>query len=211
MPAETWFIFDLGNTVIKLAYERVLENIRKQADLQRDELVDVLEQAGGYRDMERGGVTFWEFYEFLCDRAGYRGSIREFHDVWSDFFDGPMPGIEDVLERVRAQYRVAFLSNSNEVHAEVIPRKFAALFAKDDRFIFSHRFHCAKPDPEIFLRALEVIGALPRHAVFVDDLLENVLAAKGLGMKAYQYLDSITLQRELEDEGLLPRSSVSYA
>jgi putative hydrolase of the HAD superfamily len=209
MPVETWFVFDLGNTVIKLAYERVIVNICRQSDVTRDQLVDLLEQAGGYRDMERGAATFWEFYEFLCDRSGYRGSIREFHDVWSDFFDGPVMGIEDVLDRIRKQYRVAFLSNSNEVHAEVIPRKFAALFTKDDRFIFSHRFKCAKPDPEIFFRALEVIGTLPRHAVFVDDLIENVLAAKGLGIKAYQFRDSITLQRELEDEGLLPRSSLS--
>lgn len=209
MPAETWFIFDLGNTVIKLAYERVLNNLARNSDMQRDELVEMLEQAGGYRDMERGAVTFWEFYEFLVDRTGYRGSIREFHETWSDFFDGPMLGIEDVLDRVRKQYRVAFLSNSNEVHAELIPRKFSALFTKDDRFIFSHRFKCAKPDQEIFARALEVIGSLPQHAVFIDDLIENVLAAKGLGMKSYQFRDAIQLQRELEDEGLLPRSGIS--
>ena len=204
MPKETWFLFDLGNTVIRLAYERVLENICRNASVGRDELVELLEDAGGYRDLERGGVTFWEFYEFLADKAGYRGSIRELHDVWSDFFDGPMPGIEDILDRVREHYRIAFLSNSNEVHAEVIPRKFGALFQKDDRFIFSYRFKCAKPDPELFQRALEVCGTLPAHVVFVDDLIENVFAARALGMKAYQYRDSLQLARELVAEGLLP-------
>ena len=207
MPTETWFIFDLGNTVIRLAYERVLTGICKEASVTRDELVEMLEQAGGYRDMERGAVTFWEFYEFLTERAGYRGSIRELHAIWSDFFDGPVAGIEEVLERVRERYRVAFLSNSNEVHAELIPRQFASLFRSDDRFIFSHRFHAAKPDPEIFRRALEVIGSLPQHAVFVDDLMENVNAALGLGMKAYQFEDSRTLLRDLERDGLLDASS----
>jgi putative hydrolase of the HAD superfamily len=153
--------------------------------------------------MERGAVTFWEFYEFLAERAGYRGSIRDLHNIWSDFFDGPVAGIEEVLDRVREKYRVAFLSNSNEIHAEVIPRVFAALFRSDDRFIFSHRFRVAKPDPEIFRRALEVIGALPQHAVFVDDLVENVMAARAIGMKAFQFRDSRTLLRELEAEGLL--------
>jgi putative hydrolase of the HAD superfamily len=207
MPAETWFLFDLGNTVIKLAYERVLENVRRQSSMTRDELVDLLEQSGGYRDMERGANTFQEFHEFLSDRAGYRGTLSEFHEVWSDFFDGPITGIEEVLERVRAMYRVAFLSNSNEVHAEVIPRKFAALFRKDDRFVFSHRFRVAKPDPEFFQRALEVVGALPHHAIFVDDLLENIIAARSLGMKAFQFHDSMTLVQELESEGLLPPKS----
>lgn len=204
MPSETWFLFDLGNTIIRIDYERVLGSIIKDASISRDELVELLEEPGGYRDMERGTVTFWEFYEFLCDRAGYRGSIREFHDLWSDFFAGPVDGIEDLLERVRNRYRVAFLSNSNEVHAELIPRQFSSLFRKDDRFVFSYRFLAAKPEPELFRRALEIIGSLPQHVVFVDDLVENVIAARSLGMKAFQFRDTPALAQELEDEGLLP-------
>jgi HAD superfamily hydrolase (TIGR01509 family) len=203
MPLETWFIFDLGNTVIKLAYERVLETICRNASMKRDALVDLLEKPGGYRDLENGAITFVDFYEFLCDKAGYRGTLRDFQALWADFFDGPMPGIEDLLERVRTRYRVAFLSNSNEVHAEVIPRKYAAIFRRDDRFVFSHRFRCAKPDPEIFRRALEVIGARPQQTVFVDDMVENVIAARALGMTAYQYVDALSLTAELERDELL--------
>ena len=199
----TWFLFDLGNTLIKLAYERVLAGICRDATVTRDELLEILEEPGGYRDMERGAVSFWEFYEFICDKTGYRGSIRDFHELWSDFFDGAMPGIEELLERVRARYRVAFLSNSNEVHAELIPRKFSSLFAKDDRFIFSHRIKVAKPDPEIFRRALDTIGALAHQVVYVDDLSENVAAARSLGMQAFQFIDTLTLTRQLEAEGLL--------
>jgi len=199
----TWFVFDLGNTVIRLAYERVLENICRSSSVKRDELVRILEGSGGYRDLERGLVTFWDFYDFLCAHAGYRDSIREFHKLWSDFFDGTMPGIEDVLDRVRKKYRVAFLSNSNEVHAEVIPRQFATLFEKSDRFIFSHRFRTAKPDPEMFHRMLEVLGALPKQVVFIDDLMQNVNAARNLGILSFQFHDSLTLMEELEHEGLL--------
>lgn len=201
--ATTWFLFDLGNTLIKLAYERVLENICRESTVQRDDLIDILEAPGSYRDMERGAVTFWEFYEFICDKTGYRGSIRDFHELWSDFFEGTMPGIEELLERVRARYRVAFLSNSNEVHAELIPRKFSSLFAKDDRFIFSHRVKVAKPDPEIFRRALDTIGALAHQVVYIDDLSENVAAARSLGMQAFQFIDTLSLTRQLEGEGLL--------
>jgi HAD superfamily hydrolase (TIGR01509 family) len=198
-----WFLFDVGNTVIKVAYERVLENICKRAAIERDELVEIFEAPGAYRDLERGAVSFAEFYHFLCDKAGYRGSQQELQETWSDFFDGPLPGIEDLLDRLRRRYRIAFLSNSNEVHAELIPRKFATLFQKDDRFIFSHRFRCAKPDPEMFRRALEVIGALPTQAAFVDDMLDNVLAARALGITAFQFRDSFALERELNLAGLM--------
>ena len=199
----TWFLFDLGNTLIKLAYERVLANICRNASTSRDELIEILEAAGGYRDMERGAVTFPEFYEFIADRSGYRGSLRDFHEVWSDFFDGTLPGVEELLQRVRAKYRVGFLSNSNEVHAELIPRRFSGLFQKDDRFIFSHRFRVAKPDPEIFQRALEVLGTTAPQVVYVDDLIENVLAARSVGMRAFQYIDTPSLTKQLADEELL--------
>jgi HAD superfamily hydrolase (TIGR01509 family) len=203
MSEITWFIFDLGNTVIKLAYERVLENICKRAAIERDELVGLLESPGAYRDLERGAVSFADFHEFLSDKAGYRGSLHDLQETWSDFFDGTLPGIEDLLDRLRKRYRIAFLSNSNEVHADVIPKKFGALFEKDDRLIFSHRFRCAKPDLEMFQRALEIIGALPSQAALVDDLLENVLAARTLGMMAFQFRDTFQLERDLTDAGLL--------
>lgn len=199
----SWFLFDLGNTVIKLAYERVMENICRASNVNRDQLLEIFEDAGGYRDMERGATTFWDFYEFLSSRAGFRGDVHQFREIWSDFFDGTIPGIEDVLTQIRARYRVAFLSNSNEVHAEVIPRRFAGLFQKDDRFIFSYRFRVAKPDPEMFQRALEVVGAAAHQTVLVDDLIENVIGARAVGMKAYQFRDSPTLVRELTADGLL--------
>ena len=201
----TWFLFDLGNTVIKLAYERVMENICKASSTTRDELLELFEAPGSYRDMERGAASFADFHQTLRERAGYGGSLAEFQAVWTDFFDGPVPGIEEVLDEVRTRYRVAFLSNSNEIHAEAIPRMFAGLFRKDDRFIFSHRFQCAKPDPELYRRALEIVGALASQVVFIDDVLENVHAARGLGMHAIQFQDSESLLDTLRGDGLLGR------
>ena len=46
----SWFLFDLGNTIIKLAYERVIDNICKEATATRDELLQILEEPRGYRE-----------------------------------------------------------------------------------------------------------------------------------------------------------------
>ena len=199
----SWFLFDLGNTVIKLAYERVLANICRTATVGRNELVEILEMPGSYRDLERGALTFAEFHDFLRDRAGYRGSVQDLVAVWTDFFDGLMPGIEELLDRVRQKYRIAFVSNSNEVHATVIPRLFPTAFRDDDRLILSHRLKAAKPDPDFFRRALELLGSRPQNVVFIDDLIDNVLAARSVGIKAFQFADTSSLTRELEAEGLL--------
>lgn len=203
MVWHNWFLFDLGNTVVKLAYERVLQRLSADAAMSREELMRVLEGGGGYRDLERGSVSFLEFYQFLCDKAGYRGSLASLRDIWTDFFDGPVDGMEELLERVRLSYRVAFLSNSNEIHAEFIPRHFAGLFRRDDRFVFSHVHGCAKPDRMIYERALQILGALPNRVVFVDDLIENISAARDIGMAAYQFHSATQLSQELERDGIL--------
>lgn len=201
------FIFDLGNTVIKFAYERVIENICRESNVNRDQLLAIFEQPGGYRDMERGAATFLDFFELICDKATYHGNVRDFHRIWSDFFDGPIQGIEDVLERVRQQHRVAFLSNSNEVHAAVIPRMYATLFEKGEQLIFSHRYRLAKPDQEMFKIALELVGTTAKDAVLIDDMVENVLGAQSIGMTAFQFRDSKSLLQDLVREGLLPATS----
>ena len=61
----TWFVFDLGNTVIKLAYERVLENICRNAPASRDEVVELFEKPDSYHDLERGARSLAEFYDFV--------------------------------------------------------------------------------------------------------------------------------------------------
>lgn len=198
-----YFLFDLGNTLIKLDYERVLTNIRVDATISRDALVDLFEDAGGYRDLERGWVTFSNFYEFLVDKAGYRGGIRRMREIWEDFFDGTVAGSEDLLERVRDRYSVAFLSNSNEVHAEIIPKRFPNLFQRGDSLVFSHLLRVAKPDPAFFLRALEMIEAAPAECIFVDDLQENVRAAQSVGIRSFKFVDSVTLLQDLRREDLL--------
>jgi putative hydrolase of the HAD superfamily len=197
------FLFDLGNVVVQLDYERVITNLCSDGSLSRDGMIALLEQPGGYRDLERGAVSFADLHRVLRERAGYRGDLVRFREVWSDFFEGPVDGIERVLRRVRKEYRVAFLSNSNEVHAEVIRARFAELFRPEDIFIFSHEHGAAKPDRRIFVRALEILHTQPSRCIYVDDLVDNVAAAGAVGMTAFLFSGSELLLERLEEEGLL--------
>ena len=73
----------------------------------RDELVEMLEEPGAYRDMERGAVSFWEFYEFLCDTPAIAARSATSMSSGATSSTAPMPGAEELLERVRERYRVA--------------------------------------------------------------------------------------------------------
>jgi len=206
MPVYQWFVFDIGNVVIKLDYEQMLAAIVEESSTNRDGLIMVFERMGGARDLERGVITFGEFHEFLREKVQYRGTVDRLREVWNWVLDGPVNGIEDVIARVRERYRVAFLSNTNEVHVEEIMRRFGPLFEEDDRFVFSHRYGFVKPDPAIYQLALKVLGALPNQLIFVDDQPENVFAAKDQGILTFRFTSSLALVKDLENEGLLARN-----
>lgn len=203
MASPTWFVFDLGNVLIDLAFDRVVSNICRDAELPGEELVELLEGPGGYRDLERGAVSFAGLHELLRDRAGYTASLESFRELWADFFAGITPGMEELVRRVREQYRVGFLSNSNEVHAEVIPKMFPSLFRDEDVMIFSHEHSCAKPDPRMFRKALEILRAEGPDCLYVDDIEANVEAARSAGMIAFHFRGADALAEELQKGGYL--------
>ena len=79
----------------------------------------------------------------------------------------------------------AALSNSNELHWE---RNVHDLGVTDlfEVAISSHQVGLCKPDPRIYLAVLDRLGVSPEAVVFFDDVNENVVAASGLGMRAFQ-------------------------
>lgn len=205
MPVHQWFVFDIGNVVIKLDYERMLSAVVEDSNASREEVIQVLGRFGGYRELEIGATTFPEFYEFLREKIQYSGSLDRLREVWGWILDGPVEGIEELICRVRRQYRVAFLSNTNELLVEQINRRFGVLFEDEDRFIFSHRYGHVKPDPAIFQMALKVLGALPQQLIYVDDLAENVFAALDQGILTFRFTSALQLGKDLEEAGLLER------
>jgi HAD superfamily hydrolase (TIGR01509 family) len=53
--------------------------------------------------------------------------------------------------------------------------------------VFSHEAGLMKPDPGIYTHALEKFGLRAGAAFFIDDLAENVGAARGQGIRSHQY------------------------
>jgi putative hydrolase of the HAD superfamily len=61
-----------------------------------------------------------------------------------------------------------------------------------------------KPDPRIYQVALDRLGLSPPEAVFVDDFIENVEAARRLGMGGVHFVEPDQARDELD--GWLKRS-----
>jgi epoxide hydrolase-like predicted phosphatase len=105
------------------------------------------------------------------------------------------PRMLSLLKRLRPAYKVATICNSGSRAA--MERKFR-LSKLVDLMVFDDEEGISKPDERIYLRTLERLGMRPEEAVFVDDKIENVEAARRLGMYGIQFQDARQAVREIE-------------
>jgi epoxide hydrolase-like predicted phosphatase len=91
--------------------------------------------------------------------------------------------VEKVLELRAAGYRTALVTNNVREYSE----SWRALIPAADMFdviVDSSAVGMRKPDPRIYLMALEQLGVGADESVFLDDAPGNVEAARALGIHA---------------------------
>ncbi|MBI5349615.1 MAG: HAD-IA family hydrolase [Chloroflexi bacterium] len=103
----------------------------------------------------------------------------------------------DWIISLRPRYRTAILSN-----AWGGARKFLASQAKVmaafEQVIISAEEGVRKPQGEIYQRAVQRLGVVPRESVFVDDVLENVEAAQRVGLEAIHFRLGLDVRERLK-------------
>ena len=60
-----------------------------------------------------------------------------------------------------------------------------------------------KPEPAIYMRALDILGKPAQRILFIDDRTENVVGAAAAGMKAIRFEGAEALRLKLEMLGVL--------
>ena len=106
-----------------------------------------------------------------------------------------------LLEALRARFRIASLSNTNELHWERFTRDWQ-LPARFDANFPSFAVGRLKPDADYFEHALATLGVRPANALFVDDHPLNVAAAQKVGLHARQAVGPQGVRAALADLGV---------
>jgi putative hydrolase of the HAD superfamily len=109
----------------------------------------------------------------------------------------------DLVARLRALgLKTAVLSNT--ITAHVTHNREKGLYDAFDVLVFSNEVGLNKPDVAIYRHTLEQLGLAerPQAAFFVDDLAENVEAARALGMHGLLYTDAAQLVEDVRALGV---------
>ncbi|MEY2435698.1 MAG: putative hydrolase of the superfamily [Acidimicrobiaceae bacterium] len=135
---------------------------------------------------ERGEITAPEYGLDLLTRANEAGVEIDFASL-RDLM-GRLVVHDVVVERVRALraqgYRTGLVTN-NVKEASSEWRKLLPVDALFEVIVDSSEVGMRKPNPAIFLHALELLGGIePAAAVFLDDAAGNVAGARRAGLHA---------------------------
>jgi putative hydrolase of the HAD superfamily len=144
----------------------------------------------------------------MRDYLQFEATDQQFDDAWNALlFDIPKERIK-VIEKVKKNYQMFLLSNSNEIHYDLYVRDLQLRFGYtefDDLFeksFFSFDLHMTKPDLEIYEFVIYQNGLDVSKTLFIDDTEENIVAAKKLGLNTYLLQKPVRV-RDIFKEGVL--------
>lgn len=194
-------LFDLGGVLVEFSGVRDLA-VLLQGRLSESEIMEQMsrylpsEQFGlGKLSPEDFGNRFVKDWNLELPAEDF---LRDFQS-WSKRL---FPGAVELLTLLRPRFRLAALSNSNELHWERNTNHLGvtSLF---EVAISSHQVGLHKPDPQMYLTALDRLGVSPDRVMFFDDVPENVTAASALGIHAFQVEGVEGVRSRLIQEQLL--------
>jgi putative hydrolase of the HAD superfamily len=195
-----WILFDLGNVLVELHADG-LGRAAAALSSTPERLVALFNENGMAQAIALGKLSPREFVEQINRRFGTSVTPA---DVVSWF--GPevavvFPEVPGLIASLKGRYGLAILSNTFFGHWDYfmgmdLARQFDALMA-------SHLIGFCKPDPRAYRAALDRMGAAAAETVFVDDLAENVQAARALGFTAFQSTTPGELIQGLQRAGVV--------
>jgi putative hydrolase of the HAD superfamily len=136
-------------------------------------------------------------------RLDARRSAELWEDVWTEYLGTLNEELLKFVSALRPRYKTAILSNSF-VGAREREQEHYRFQDHFDAILYSHEEGIEKPHRDLYMLACDRLGVLPREAVFVDDLAENVEGAENLGMKGLLFISTDQVMSDLHRLGFDP-------
>ena len=200
-PIDT-ILFDLGGVLVELAgVEQMLawsSGVPDTKELWRRWL-----HSTAVRRFETGGSDRDTFAAEIVGEFDLPVDTGRFLDAFTGWPRALYPGATVLLDALKPRYRLASVSNTNEIHW----RRFRDEWSLDGHFHHnfpSFRVGRLKPDADYFHHVLEALGTRAEHVLFVDDNAINVEAAVRLGITARRVDGPNGVRAALADLALHP-------
>jgi HAD superfamily hydrolase (TIGR01509 family) len=192
-------LFDLGGVLIELGPSPLPDNALP-ADLSFS-AVDWLRSDAAI-EFEKGRNSADSFARSMIAELDLQCSVEQLIQHFTRWPTGLFPGAGELLQELRQNYRLAILTNTNELHW---PRFIAEYHLPGyvEHIFASHQLAMAKPEPAIYRHVFETLDTEPGRILFVDDNAVNIEAALELGFQASRVIGFDSLKQFLMTRAMI--------
>lgn len=193
-------VFDLGNVLIGFRPKKFIrENVEEKY---QDKFFEIVFRGQEWKDLDRGTLTYEEaikiFTEKLpeCEKA-----IKKLFD--ENIYDCLEPIEKNIalLPKLKENYNLYIISNFHLKAFENIYEKWDFFKLFDGKVISAHH-KLMKPEAEIYQLLLDTYSLKANKCLFIDDVEENIIGAKNIGMNGIQLTDYNFLEEKLKEFGI---------
>ena len=174
-------IFDIGNVLTDFAWQEMYKEKGLGGET-FDRVAKATVQSPYWCELDRGIMTFSEVMDkFVSLDIEMEDEIRRVLADMHGIVTGRSYAVPWVCSLKEQGLQVYVLSNfSEKIWKECLDA--LEFYEFTDGGIISYKDHLIKPDPAIYQLLLDRYGLNPEECVFVDDLKDNVEAARKIGI-----------------------------
>lgn len=189
-------IFDFGGVLIQMEDDAPRLELAKRLGVTLAQLDHWVFDSPSARKAALGQLTIGQHWQAIAQ--GLDIPADKLSEVIANFWSADRLNEElvQLIRSLRPHYKIGLLSNAWDDLRQVMNERFhiAELF---DQMFISAEVKLVKPDPRIYHLAAEGLGVSSAETVFIDDMEENVAAARQEGLQAIQYLNNEQTKRDL--------------
>ncbi len=195
-------IFDLGAVLIDWQPGYLFSKLFKTEDEAEHFLNTIC--TSEWNEEQDGGRSLKEATDLLVSKyPEHEANIRAYYDRWDEMLGGPIEGTVSILRGLKegGMHKIYALTNwSAETFPIALDRyDFLQWF---DGIVVSGTERMRKPFPEFYKLLLGRYNVQTDEALFIDDNLRNVEAAKALGIDSIHFLSPEQLEQELNNRNI---------
>jgi putative hydrolase of the HAD superfamily len=195
-------IFDLGKVIFEVTFEMAYAYWGSLAKLDSETVRKRFRFDEAYDLFSANELTEEEYAKHVSGLIGIELTVEDFAMGWNRIYLDAFPGIEKTLIKLKENYRLVALTNTNATHTRVWPAKYADALQHFEKIFSSHEIGIIKPETKSFTIVLDYLQLSPGETIFLDDTVANVIGAEQLGIKGIVVTSTTQMITDLQKEGI---------
>ena len=191
--------FDIGNVLLFFSHEKMCHNLAELLELPFEGIWNTFFEKRHFAlEFEKGNLSVNHLFRMLLPphRQAEPLDLHALLFAVANIFQ-PNQEIFPIVEKLKGKgVQLILLSNTSEPHFNFAYSSYPVFQLFDDK-VLSYEENLIKPDKKIFYKALQKAQTPSSECFYIDDLKENILSARRLGIFSHQYKDIPSLEKAL--------------